>query len=501
MTCAVPETEVAVVGAGFSGIGAGVILRRHGFDDFLIFEQSDDVGGTWRDNSYPGCACDVPSHLYSFSFAPNPRWQHTFSGQADIWQYLRDCVDRSGLRPHLRTGHTVHHAAWDDTAQRWRLETSQGEYTARVLIAATGPFAAPSVPDIPGLDAFAGTTFHSARWRHDHDLTGRRVAVVGTGASAAQLVPGIVPRVGSLTLFQRTSAWVVPRRSRRISRVERAVYRHVPGAQRAARAALYWSRETLATGFLHPRLNTLAQRLSLRHLRRQVPDDPALRAKLTPEYVFGCKRVLLSDDYWASLTADHVTVVTDPIDHVTTDAVVTAGGSRHEVDTLIFGTGFEVTRPPVMHQVTGRGGVPLAHAWQPTMRAYLGTGVPGFPNLFILLGPNTGLGHTSVVLMVEAQLRQVVKALRHLRRSGAAAIEPTGGAQRRFQERVDRAMAGTVWTSGCASWYQDATGRVSTIWPGYVTGFRLRAARFRRGDYTLTPPASTPVATTSTGSG
>ncbi|MFS8523099.1 MAG: NAD(P)/FAD-dependent oxidoreductase [Micromonosporaceae bacterium] len=496
MTRAGDDIDVAIVGAGFSGLGAAVMLRRHGFDDLLIFEKDDDVGGTWRDNTYPGCACDVPSHLYSFSFALNPNWRDTFSSQQDIWDYLRDCVDRFGLRPHLRLSHTVHEAAWDEAAQRWRLVTSQGEYRARVLIAATGPFAQPKMPDLPGLDDFAGTVFHSARWRHDHDLTGRRVAVIGTGASAAQFVPEIVPKVGSLTLFQRTPAWVMPRRSRRITPLEQAIYRYVPGAQRLVRTALYWNRELWAVGFLHPRLNALAQRVSLRHLRRQVP-DPELRAKLTPTYIMGCKRVLLSNDYWASLTADHVEVVTDPIVRVEADAVVTAGG-RYEVDTIICGTGFAVTQPPVMHQVYGRDGVPLAQAWTPTLRAHLGTTVHGFPNLFILLGPNTGLGHTSVVLMVEAQLKQVVKALRHLRRTGGAAIEPTAEAQQRFVERVDRAMRGTVWMSGCASWYIDGSGRVSAIWPGYATGFRLRLARFRPEDYVVTPP-KTAALTTGTG--
>ena len=493
MTGEAQRTEVAIVGAGFSGLGAGVILQRHGFADFLIFEQAGDVGGTWRDNTYPGCACDVPSHLYSFSFAPNPAWRDTFSGQADIWDYLRGCVDRFGLRRHLRLGHTVQEAAWDDAAQHWRLRTSQGEYHARVLISATGPFARPSLPDLPGLDTFAGTVFHSARWRHDHDLTGRRVAVIGTGASAAQFVPEIVPRVASLALFQRTPSWVMPRRSRPITRLEQAAYRHLPGAQRAVRYALYWAREAWAVGFLHPWLNRLGQRLSLRHLRRQVA-DPALRATLTPRYVLGCKRVLLSNDYWASLTADHVDVVTEPIDHVTPEAVVTAGGNRYEVDTIICGTGFAVTDPPVMQHVYGRGGRSLAGVWTPTMRAHLGTTVPGFPNLFLLLGPNTGLGHTSVVLMVESQLRQVVKALRHLRRNGSAAIEPTEPAQRRYLKRVDRAMAGTVWTSGCASWYLDADGRVSTLWPGYATGFRLRLSRFRPADYTTSPPVAAPAA-------
>jgi len=480
------ETDIAIIGAGFGGLGAAIRLQQEGFLDFLVFDRGDDVGGTWRDNSYPGCACDVPSHLYSFSFARNPSWTDTFSGQAEIWDYLRGCVTRYGLTPRLRLRQTVQEAAWDDGAQRWRLRTSRGTYTARVLIGAAGPLSDPAIPDIAGLDGFRGTMFHSARWRHDHDLTGRRVAVIGTGASAAQFLPGIQPQVARITLFQRSPAWVLPRMSRRITAVEQAIYRHVPGAQWLTRTALYWAREGLAVGFLHPRVNRVAQRLALQHLRRQVP-DPDLRAKLTPGYVMGCKRILLSNDYWPALTRDNVEVVTDKIQRVEPWGIVTTDGVSHPVDTIIFGTGFRATEPPIMHTVRGRDGHTLAEAWTPTMRAHLGTTVHGFPNFFVLLGPNTGLAHTSVILMIEAQLKQVVKALAHLRRTGAATIEPTVEAQRRHTRAVDEAMDGTVWTGGgCASWYLDATGRNSTLWPGYATGFRLRLARFRAGDYVTT---------------
>ena len=480
------ETDVAIIGAGFGGLGAAIRLQQKGFHDFLVFHQAGDVGGTWRDNSYPGCACDVPSHLYSFSFALNPSWSDTFSGQAEIWDYLRGCVTRYGLAPRLRPAHTVREAAWDYATQRWRVTTSRGVYTARVLIGATGPLSDPAIPDIDGLDSFGGTIFHSARWRHDQDLTGRRVAVVGTGASAAQFVPEIQPQVAHLTLLQRTPAWVLPRRTRRITAVEKAIYRHVPGAQRLTRAALYWGRECWAVGFLHPRINRFAQRYAKRYLRRQVPDSD-LRTKLTPTYVMGCKRVLLSNDYWPTLTRDNVDVVTDKIQRVEPTGIVTTDGVMHPVDTIIFGTGFHVTDPPIMTIVRGRNGRTLAQAWTPTMRAHLGTTVHGFPNMFLLLGPNTALGHSSVVLMIEAQIKQILEALQHLRRTGAATIEPTVEAQRRHTRKVDDAMGGTVWTSGgCTSWYLDATGRNSTLWPGYVTGFRLRLARFRASDYVTT---------------
>jgi cation diffusion facilitator CzcD-associated flavoprotein CzcO len=476
------DTDIAIVGAGFGGLGLAIRLRQIGVADFVVFDQADDVGGTWRDNSYPGCACDVPSHLYSYSFALNPDWSDTFSGQPEIWGYLRRCVDRYGLRPHLRLGHTIEEAAWDETDGRWRLITSHGPFTARVLVIATGPLSDPSTPDIPGLESFQGTTFHSARWRHDYDLTGRRVAVIGTGASAIQFVPEIQPKVGQLTLFQRTPPWVIPRRSRRITAAEHALHR-VPGVLRLRRTTLYWGRELFALAFLHPRIGRIAQRMAERQLRRQVPDEQ-LRARLTPNYVMGCKRVLISNDYYPALTQPNVLVVTDPISEIRPNAVVTADGVEHVADTIIFGTGFHVTDMPVMHHVRGRDGQTLGQAWSPTMRAYRGTTVPGFPNMFNLLGPNTGLGHTSVVLMIESQLRHVLDVLAHQRRWGISAVEPTVDAQRRWTEAVDTRMAKTVWSQGgCVSWYLDRTGRNSTLWPGYATGFRQRLRRFDPSEY------------------
>jgi cation diffusion facilitator CzcD-associated flavoprotein CzcO len=477
--------DIAIVGAGFGGLGAAIRLKQAGFADFVVFDKADDIGGTWRDNSYPGCACDVPSHLYSFSFALNPDWSDTFSGQAEIWDYLKRCVEKFGVRPHLRLGHELLDATWDASIARWRLTTSRGEFEARVLIVATGPLSEPSIPDLPGLGSFTGAMFHSARWDHGLDLAGRRVAVIGTGASAIQFVPQIQPKVGHLALFQRTPPWVMPRRSRRITAAERAIYRRVPGTQRLMRAILYSARESFAIGFLHPTVNRLASSIARVHRRRQVP-SAELRAKLTPSYVMGCKRVLLSDDYFPAVGQPNVSLVTAAISEVRPHAVVTADGAEHPVDAIIFGTGFHVTDMPVMDRVHGRDGLSLAHAWTPTMHAHRGTTVPGFPNLFVLLGPNTGLGHTSVVLMIESQLRHVLDVLTYQRKRGVAALEPTDDAQRRWTERVDRRMAGTVWAQGgCVSWYLDATGRNSTLWPGFATGFRLRLRRFRPDDYAV----------------
>lgn len=472
------HVRVAVIGAGFGGLGTAIRLRQEGYHDVLVFDRGGEVGGTWRDNSYPGCACDVPSHMYSFSFAPNPDWTRSFSAQGEIWDYLRRCVKDFGLEPHLRLGHEVRAADWDGQARAWVLDTSAGRFTADVLVAATGPFDAPATPSLPGLATFAGETFHSARWNHDHDLTGRRVAVVGTGASAIQFVPAIAPAVDRLYLFQRTPPWVLPRPDRAISAAERRLFRAFPPAQRLARTAIYWTREASGIGFLRPPAMRLGQALARRHLRRSVP-DPQLRARLTPHYTMGCKRVLLSSDYYPTLLRDNVEVVTDGIAEVRTDAVVTRDGRARRVDTIIFGTGFRVTEPPVARAVRGRDGRLLADEWRETMRAYLGITVSGFPNFFLLLGPNTGLGHNSVVFMIECQVEYLLGALRYLDRTGAAAIEPTPAAQQRFVSMVDRRMAGTVWLrGGCRSWYLDAGGRNSTLWPGYTFSYRRRTRRF-----------------------
>jgi cation diffusion facilitator CzcD-associated flavoprotein CzcO len=477
------HARVAVIGAGFGGIGTAIRLRQVGVRDVLVFERSDDVGGTWRDNTYPGCACDVPSHMYSFSFAPNPDWSRTFSSQAEIWDYLRRCVKDFGIAPHLRLGHEVRAASWDSDAGHWMLDTSHGRFTADVLVSATGPFDLPAVPALPGLDSFAGEVFHSARWNHDLDLTGRRVAVVGTGASAIQFVPAIAPVVDRLHLFQRTPPWILPRRDRAISETERRLFRGFPPAQRLARAAVYWTREASGIGFLRPAYMRLGQAVARRHLRRSIA-DPALRARLTPDYLMGCKRVLLSSDYYPALCRDNVELVTDPIAEVRPDAVVTRDGRARAVDTIIMGTGFRVTEPPMAHTIRGRDGRTLAEAWRGTMTAYLGTTVAGFPNLFLLLGPNTGLGHNSVVFMAECQIEYVVGALRHLDRTGAVAIEPDPAAQEQFVSTVDRRMAGTVWlTGGCRSWYLDEGGRNSTIWPGYTFSYRRRTRRFDPAAY------------------
>ena len=478
------HVRLAIIGSGFAGLGMAIRLKQAGMEDFVVLERAGDVGGTWRDNSYPGCQCDVPSHLYSFSFAPNPRWTRTFSMQPEIYGYLRRCAQEYGITPHLRFDHEVTEAAWDDDASLWRIDTPRGTLTADLVVSGVGALSEPSIPEIPGLDSFQGTSFHSAAWDHSHDLTGERVAVIGTGASTIQIVPSIQRAVSRLHVFQRTPPWVMPHPDRPTTRLERRIYRLLPAAQLAMRAGIYWARETFVLGFMHPRLvRNTGERIARLHLQRQVP-DPELRRRLTPTYRMGCKRILLSNDYYPALTRPNVEVVTDPIAEVRGSEIVTADGASREVDTIILGTGFHVTDPPAADRIRGRDGRSLTEAWSESMQAHVGTTVAGFPNMFWLLGPNTGLGHNSVVFMIEAQIAYVMDALRTMDRDGIKTVEPREEAQAAYNQELQRRMEGTVWTSGgCRSWYLDASGRNRTLWPGGTWRFRRHTRQFDLADY------------------
>jgi len=389
--------------------------------------------------------------------------------------------------PHIRFGHEVLEAAWDDATRRWRIETSGGTWTADVLISANGALAEPATPPIPGLERFEGTRFHSAAWNHDTDLAGRRVAMVGTGASAVQIVPKIQPHVRSLHVFQRTPAWVLPHTDRPVTAFERKLYRRVPEAQMLARGLIYLSREMLVPGFAKdPRLVAPIRRLATSHLRRQVR-DPELRRKLTPRFSPGCKRLLLSNDFYPALSASNVELVTDPIRELDEGAVVTSDGARHEVDTVVFGTGFRVTDNPVMERLRGRDGRSLAEMWHDAgLRAYLGTTVPGFPNFFLMSGPNTGIGHTSLLVMIEAQMRYVLGCLDLMRREDIGTVEVRAEACDRFNAWLDARLRRTVWNSGgCVSWYLDRHGRNGTMWPDFTWRFRSLTRRFDPGAYRL----------------
>ncbi|CDR07358.1 flavin-containing monooxygenase [Streptomyces iranensis] len=491
------HVRVAVIGAGFGGLGAAVRLRRAGVTDFVVLERADAVGGAWRDNTYPGCACDVPSHLYSFSFAPNPDWPRNFSGQPHIRAYLERVADTFGLRPHLRFGAEVRSLRWDTEAVHWEVETARGSLTADVVVSATGPLADPRIPDIPGLDGFPGAVFHSARWDHTTDLRGKRVAMIGTGASAIQIVPAIQREVGRLTLFQRTPPWVLPRMDRRISGLERWLHSKIPATRSLRRGVLWGIRELQVGAFTkRPGEMRFVERLARAHMRRAVK-DPGLRAALTPDYRIGCKRILLSNDYYPALAQPHVDVVPTGLKEVRGSTLVGADGTETEADVIIFGTGFHVTDVPIAQQVTGARGTTLAEEWKGGMEALRGTTPAGFPNFLTIIGPNTGLGNSSMILVIEAQLAYMADYLRQLDTlGGKVALDARPSAVRAYTDMIQERMERTVWnTGGCDSWYLD-NGRNTTLWPGTTSELRRVTRRVDLAEYTVVRPRTGPVKAT-----
>ncbi|MCQ4080567.1 NAD(P)/FAD-dependent oxidoreductase [Streptomyces sp. RB6PN25] len=490
-----PEhVRVAVIGTGFGGLGMGVQLRREGITDFVILERADAVGGTWRDNSYPGCCCDVPSHLYSFSFAPNAEWPRTFSGQPHIRSYLEQVTDTFRLRPHIRFNSEVRSARWDAEAAHWSLTTAQGDLTADVVISAAGPLSDPQIPDIPGLDDFPGRVFHSGRWDHDYDLKGKRVAVVGTGASAIQIIPSIQPEVKRLTVLQRTPPWVMPRMDRGINAVERWLHGRIPATHKARRGLLWLIREFQVGAFVkRPQMMKAAEQLAKSHLHKAIK-DPELRAKLTPDYTIGCKRILLSNDYYPALAQPNTELVSSALKEVRGSTIVAADGIEREVDAIIFGTGFHVTDMPIGDRIHGADGRSLAEHWKDGMAALRGSTIDGFPNLLLIIGPNTGLGNSSMILMIESGANYAIDYLRALDRLGAAALDARPQAVQAWNDEVQRRMQRTVWkTGGCHSWYLDANGRNTTLWPGTTGEFRRATRRVDLNEYdVLRVPARAP---------
>ncbi|MFD3500786.1 flavin-containing monooxygenase [Streptomyces sp. NPDC058678] len=480
------HVRVAVIGSGFGGLGAAVRLRREGVTDFVVLERADSVGGTWRDNTYPGCACDVPSHLYSFSFAPNPEWPRTFSGQQHIRAYLEHVADVFRLRPHIRFDSEVKTMTWNAERLCWDIETAAGSLCADFVVSATGPLSDPRIPDIPGLDTFPGKVFHSARWDHDFDLRGKRVAMVGTGASAIQIVPAVQPLAEKLTLFQRTPPWVMPRVDRAITGAERLLHRRLPVTTQLRRGLLWGIRELQVQLFTkRPDELGLVEALAKRNMARSIK-DPALRAKLTPDYRIGCKRILLSSEYYPALAEPNVDVVASGLSEVRGSTLVAADGTEAEADVIVFGTGFHVTDMPIADRVVGADGRTLAEAWAAggAMEALRGGSVPGFPNWMTVIGPNTGLGNSSMILIIESQLNYMVDFVRQLRvLGGQVALDARPGAVRAWNRRVQERMKRTVWNTGCDSWYLDANGRNTTIWPGTTAEFRRATRRVDLSEY------------------
>ncbi|QFU88137.1 NAD(P)/FAD-dependent oxidoreductase [Amycolatopsis sp. YIM 10] len=481
--------KVVIVGTGFSGLGQAIQLEKAGIRDYVILEKADEVGGTWRDNSYPGCACDVQSHMYSFSYEQNPDWTRSFSRQPEIFEYLKGVADKYRLRDRIRFGVEITGAHWDQDRGLWTVETRAGEeFVAQFLVAGVGGLHIPRIPELPGIERFQGRTWHSAQWDHGYDLTGKRVAVVGTGASAIQFVPRIAREVAKLDLFQRTPPWIMPKPDHAMPEWSKKLFRRVPGAQRAYRTALYWLLEVRAIGFNgHPAVMKAGEAVAKRHIAKQIPDRE-LRRKVTPDYTMGCKRVLISNDYYPALSRDNVDVVTDGIREVREHSIVDSAGVEHEVDAIIYGTGFHVTDALEYLNITGADGRDLAKEWATEgMRTHFGITVAGFPNLFFLLGPNTALGHNSVVFMIESQSRYVVDAIKLTDRHRAAALSVRERAQEQFQAEIQDKLVKGVWTQGgCKSWYLDAKGVNRTIWPGFTWRYWQRTRRVDPSHYELT---------------
>jgi cation diffusion facilitator CzcD-associated flavoprotein CzcO len=481
------SVRVLIIGSGFAGLGAAIRLARSGCTDFVVVERGREVGGTWRDNTYPGAACDVPSHLYSFSFEPNPDWTRSFSPQGEIQQYLRDTAAKYGVLDRHLFDTEVTSARWDDAAGQWLVETTNGAFRADLLVPAVGALCEPKLPAVAGLDRFRGPLFHSARWDHRAELAGKRVALIGTGASAIQIGPELARTAARLLVFQRTAPWILPRRDRAFRPVERFAFRHVPFAQRLAREAIYWGRELYVLGFAYrPPLLQLAQRLAERHIAQAVA-DPALRAAVTPDWQIGCKRILLSNDWYPMLTRDNVELVTDGISEVREHSIVTADGSEHAVDAIVVATGFHVTDSPTYERIVGADGRSLAEVWADKgQQAYKGAAVHGFPNMLFVIGPNTGLGHSSMVYMAESHLNYLADALRQMDH-GIARFDVREDLQRDYNEKLQDRMGRTVWTTGgCASWYLDAHGNNTTLWPGFTFAFRAQTRRFDPDAYEIT---------------
>ena len=485
----IPHHDVAIIGTGFGGLCMAIQLQRDGRDDFVLLERGADVGGTWRDNHYPGAACDVPSHLYSLSFEANADWSRKFPTQPELYAYLRDVTDKHGLRPHIRFNARVDSARFDSGRGVWQVQTAQGALTARVLVAANGGLAEPKLPDIPGVERFAGKTFHSSQWDHDYDLSGKRVAVIGTGASAIQFVPEIAERVGRLDVYQRTPNWIIPRPDRPYSDTEKTLFRKLPIVRRLHRALIYWEHEARVMGMvINPALMKLFQKVAERHIRRQVP-DAVLRRAVTPDYTIGCKRILISNAWYPALSRPNVALITDGIREIREHSIVTADGTEREVDCLIFATGFYATENPIAEVISGRDGQTLAQAWQDGEEAYLGTAVHGFPNLFFIVGPNTGLGHNSMVFMIETQVGYIRRLLAHLdSEAEGVALEVDANVQSAYNAELQGKLATSIWATGCQSWYKHRSGKITALWPGFTFQFWLRARQVRARDYrTLTP--------------
>lgn len=478
------QPSVIVIGTGFGGLGMAIQLQKAGFANIILLEKADRVGGTWRDNTYPGAACDVQSHFYSYSFEPKHDWSRKFGLQHELLGYMEHCVEKYNLGKHIRFNCEVAEAVFDDAYNRWTLTLTSGEtLEAQVLITATGQLNQPAWPNIEGMSDFQGATFHSARWNHEFDLKNKRVAVIGTGASAIQFVPEIAGKVKSLALFQRSAAWVLPKPDRPFKSWEHTLFKSVPAWDRLYRYLIYWKNESRALAFTRfNRLLDIFARQAKMEARKHVTDPQKLK-HIIPDYQIGCKRILISNDWYPAINQFNVELVTDPIEKIDSTGVQTQSGKHYPVDAIIFGTGFRASEFLSPIRVTGRAGITLNDAWQDGAVAFKGITVTGFPNLFMLYGPNTNLAHNSILYMLESQFQYVLGCLKALQKYPGAAMDVRKDRLERYSSVVQNGLKDSVWNSGCSSWYLDANGKNTLNWPGFTFSYRYSTRHVDTADY------------------
>lgn len=478
------QPSIIIIGTGFGGLGMAIQLKKAGFTNVMLLEKAGQLGGTWRDNTYPGAACDVQSHFYSYSFEPKHDWSRKFGLQHELLEYMEHCADKYGIREHIRFNSEVAEAAFDDTRNRWTLTLASGEkLEAQVVITATGQLNQPAWPDIKGMGSFEGTVFHSARWNHDYDLKGKRVAVIGTGASAIQFVPEIAGKVESLALFQRSAAWVLPKPDRAFRPWEQTLFKAIPAWDRLYRYLIYWKNESRGLAFTKfSGLLDIFARQAKREARKYVTDPDKLK-HIIPDYQIGCKRILISNDWYPTINRSNLDLVTDPIEKIDAKGVQTRSGKHYPVDAIIFGTGFRASEFLSPIRVTGRGSITLNEAWNNGAAAFKGITVSGFPNLFMLYGPNTNLAHNSILYMLESQFQYVLSALDALQNHPGTAMDVRKDQWERYSSMMQKGLEGSVWSSGCSSWYLDENGKNTLNWPGFTFSYRLSTRNVDPTDY------------------
>lgn len=473
----IAQHDVIVIGSGFSGIGAGIRLTQAGINDFIILEKHQALGGTWRDNNYPGCECDVPSALYSYSFAQNKNWSKVFAGQEEILEYTEKTARDFGIMPYLRFGIHVENIAWQEEQQVWYVYTQQGTYQANKVISCVGYLHEPIMPKLPGLESFSGEVFHSSRWNHELDLTGKRVAVIGTGASAIQFIPEIQPKVKELVAFQRTPQWILPKPDIKVNKWMSALF-HLPFTLNLFRKSLYLGMEAFGLGFRKPAILKRLQGLAKWHINKHIKDE-SLKAKISPDYTMGCKRVLLSNHYYKALAQDNVDVIASGVEKIEGNTIIASNGEQYDADVIILGTGFHVSDVPIAKKVRGKSGKTMDDIWQGSPEAYRGTTITDFPNFFLVLGPNLAIGHNSAFIIIEAQLDYVLGALTEMRDRNITRLEVDSQAQKIYNQKVQRDLQTTVWnTGGCKSYYIDANGKNSIGFPWSTLKLRKMLANF-----------------------